>query len=280
MAFFPPTKYDFPNVSNYDGDLRELIQYVRELSEKYGDIVELAETMERQYNDLLVKFNELNETVLNFETQIDEAVKAGIDAAMIEYDAKIQSILALINLVEKSLNELSQTVTNFYDLSKAYTDSKIVALSELAFTAIADLQEQIDNLQWTLPDVYNIVKGVKTDLVTLIYDVYDACRDNALTAYEFDVYGLTAGEFDALNFTALEFDTSAKARLLTGKCRNPFTGELDTVCNILADMAQHTTTEAITAGEFDAAELTADEFNALNLTAYMFDFYAKQFIAA
>lgn len=280
MAFFPPTKYDFPNVSNYDGDLRELIQYVRELSEKYGEIVELAETMERQYNDLLVKFNELNETVLNFERQIDEAVKAGIDAAMVEYDAKIVTINERIDATNEALAALSGTVSNFYDLSTSYTDTQIIALSELAFAAINYLQEQINDLQWTLPEVYNIVKGVKTDLVTLIYDVYDACRDNALSAYEFDVYGLTAGEFDALNFTALEFDTSAKTQLLTGKCRNPFTGELDTVCNILADMAQHTTTEAITAGEFDAAELTADEFNALNLTAYMFDFYAKQFIAA
>ena len=135
-------------------------------------------------------------------------------------------------------------------------------------------------MQWELPEVYNIIKGVKTDLVTLIYDVYDACRDNAMTAYEFDVYGLTAGEFDALNLTALEFDTQAKAILLNGKCRNPFTGELDTVCNIIADLAQHTTDQNITAAEFDAAELTADEFNALNLTAYMFDFYAKQFINA
>lgn len=280
MAFFPPTKYDFPNVSNYDGDLRELIEYVRGLSEEYAEIVKLAEKMESQYNDLLVKIAEVTALVEDFEQQIDAAVKAGIDAAMVEYDAKIVTINERIDATNEALAALSGTVSNFYELSTSYTDTKITALSELAFAAINYLQEQINELQWELPEVYNIVKGVKTDLVTLIYDVYDACRDNALTAYEFDVYGLTAGEFDALNFTALEFDTSAKALLLTGKCRNPFTGELDTVCNILADMAQHTTTEAITAGEFDAAELTADEFNALNLTAYLFDFYAKQFIAA
>ncbi len=280
MAFFPPTKYDFPNVSNYDGDLRELIEYVRGLSEEYGEIVKLAEKMESQYQDLLVKIADVTALVENFEQQIDAAVKAGIDAAMVEYDAKIVTINERIDATNEALAALSGTVSNFYELSTSYTDTKVTALSELAFAAINYLQEQINELQWELPEVYNIVKGVKTDLVTLIYDVYDACRDNAMTAYDFDVYGLTAGEFDALNFTALEFDTSAKARLLTGKCRNPFTGELDTVCNILADIAQHTTTEAITAGEFDAAELTADEFNALNLTAYLFDFYAKQFIAA
>ena len=280
MAYFPHTKYDFPNVSNYDGDLRELIQYVRNLSEEYSRIVELADKMEIQYNELTAQFEALNAKVDDFEKDIDAAVKAGIADAMIEYDAKIELIKAEIAATNEALAALSATVTNFYELSTTYTDSKIVALSELAFAAINDLQEQIDNLQWELPEVYNIVKGVKTDLVRLIYDVYDACRDNAITAYDFDVYGLTAGEFDALQFTALEFDTQAKAKLLMGKCRNPFTGELDTVCNIIADLAQHTTDQNITAAEFDAAELTADEFNALNLTAYEFDFYAKHYIVA
>lgn len=280
MAFFPPTKYDFPNVSNYDGDLRELLRYVRELSEKYGDIENLVEKLEAQYNDVLTKFDALNKKVDDFEKEIDAAVKAGIDAAMVEYDAKIEAIKADINAVNAALQALAETVTNFYDLSKSYTDTQIVSLSELAFAAINDLQEQIDNLQWTLPEVYNVVKGYKTDLVTLIYDVYDAGRVNALTAAEFDAMGLTATEFDGLNFTAYEFDTNAKARLIGNKCRNPYTGELDAICNVIADIAQHSTDDAITATEFDAAELTADAFNALNLTAYLFDFYAKQFIAA
>lgn len=280
MALFPPTQYDFPNVSNYDGDLRELIKYVRVLSQEYESIEDLAKKLSDEYDDLIIKFNELNEEVQNFRTEIADAVKAGIDAAMIDYDAKLATINGRIDATNEALNALSETVTNFYDLSKGYTDTQIVSLSELAFAAINNLQEQIDNLQWELPEVYNIVKGYKTDLVTLIYDVYDANRVNALTAAEFDALGLTAAEFDALGLTAFEFDTEAKARLIGNKCRNPFTGELDTVCNILADIAQHTTTEAITAAEFDAAELTADAFNALNLTAYMFDFYAKQFIAA
>ena len=280
MALFPLTQYDFPNVSNYDGDLRELLKYVQELSQEYGEIESLAEKLSAEYDDLIIKFNALNEEVQNFRTEIADAVKAGIDAAMIEYDAKLATINGRIDATNEALNALSETVTNFHDLSKAYTDTQIVSLSELAFAAINNLQEQIDNLQWELPEVYNIVKGYKTDLVTLIYDVYDANRVNALTAAEFDALGLTAAEFDALNLTAFEFDTEAKARLIENKCRNPFTGELDTICNIVADIAQHTTTEAITAAEFDATELTADAFNALNLTAYMFDFYAKQFIAA
>lgn len=280
MAQFPPTNYDFPNVSNYDGDLRELLAYVRKLSEDYADIKELAAKMEEQYTHLITEFGELKGEVEAFYKVVDATVDEKLAAAMIPYAAEIARIDGRVDDTNAALEQLRTLITNFYELSTTYTDGKISALSELFFAVTSDLQEQIDNLQWELPEVYNLVRGVKTDLVTLIYDVYDACRDNALTAYEFDVYGLTAAEFDALNFTALEFDTDAKTRLINGKCRNPFTGEIDTICNIIADLAQHTTTDAITASEFDTAELTADEFNALNLTAYLFDFYAKEFIAA
>lgn len=280
MAQFPPTSYDFPNVSNYDGDLRELLAYVRQLSEDYAGIKELAAKMEEQYTHLITEFGELKGEVEAFYEVVDATVDEKLAAAMIPYAAEIARIDGRVDDTNAALEQLRTLVTNFYELSTTYTDGKIASLSELFFAVTSDLQEQIDNLQWELPEVYNLVRGVKTDLVTLIYDVYDACRDNAITAYEFDVYGLTAAEFDALNFTALEFDTNAKARLINGKCRNPFTGELDTICNVIADVAHHITNEEITATEFDSAELTAEEFNALNLTAYLFDFYAKQFIAA
>ena len=287
MAYFPETNYDFPNVSNYDGDLRELLAYVKNLSNDYGRITELAEELERQYNALIADFNALKAEVENFRADIAEAVAEGVTAAMAAYEVQLNAINSRIDNVNvrvdgvnSRIDQLQALIDDFTAIAKDYTDAKIYALSQLAFEAINDLQEQIDALQWELPDVYNITRGVNTDLVTLIYDVYDAARDSALTAYEFDILGLTAKQFDDLNFTAYEFDTHAKSRLIDGKCRNPLTGELDTICNIVQALAQATTTHAITAEEFDSAELTCEEFNALNLTAYMFDYFAKQFISA
>ncbi len=285
MALFPPTQYDFPNVSNYDGDLRELLAYVKALSEDYSNIKELAEKMEEQYIQLGEDFLRLEKEVEDFRKEIADEVQKAVSEALTpyteEYDRKIAAITADVNVINERVNTLEGLVENLYNLAKDYTDSKIIDLSNLMYAAIAYLQEQIDALQWTLPEVYNITKGVKTDLVTLIYDVYDACRDHAITAGEFDVLGLTAGAFDALQITAYQFDTNSKEILAPSNvCRNPLTGEMDTVCNILQAIASELTDQNITAEEFDAAELTAAEFDALNLTAYMFDFYAKQFINA
>lgn len=280
MGYFPPTKYDFPNVTNYDGDLRELLEYVRQLSDEYKTIDDLVAKIEKEYEETLKEVADLKAEVEDFRTQINEAVKAGIDAAMVEYDAKIVTINQRIDSTNARVNELATLINDFTEIAKNYTDGKVIALSELFFAAVSDLQEQIDNLQWELPEVYNIVKGVKTDLVTCIYDIYDATRDHAMTATEYDQQGLTAAGWDGLNWDALTYDTKSKELLMLNQYRNPFTGERDDLQNIIDALAQATTDQAITAADYDAAELTAEEFNALNLTAAVYDFDAKRYIGA
>ena len=280
MGFGFPTKYDFPNVGNYDGDLRELLAYVKKLSDDYTNIDDLVAKIEAEFEQTMKEVADLKAEVEDFRTQIDEAVKAGIDAAMVEYDAKIVLINERIDATNERMTSLETLVNDFTEIAKNYTDNKVTALSELFFAITSDLQAQIDALQWELPEVYNIVKGVKTDLVTCLYDVYDATRDHALTALEYDTRGLTASEWDNLGYTALEYDTQAKEHLIYDRYRNPFTGTFDTLQNIIDALAQATTTEAITAADYDAAELTAEEFNALNLTAHMYDYHAAEYIGA
>ena len=280
MGYFPPTNFDFPNVGNYDGDLRELICYVKAVKDEYASIDELVAKIEKEFEETMAAVAELKAEVEDFRTQIDEAVKEGIDAAMVAYDAKIVLINERIDNTNARIDSLETLVNDFADIAKAYTDSKITALSELFFAITSDLQAQIDALQWELPEVYNIVKGVKTDLVTCIYDIYDATRDHAMTCTEYDTQGKTAAQWDGLNFTALTYDTQSKELLILNMYRNPFTGEKDTLQNIIDALAQATTTEAITATDYDAAELTAEEFNALNLTAHMYDYHAAEYIGA
>ena len=266
------TQYEFPNVSNYDGDLRELIKYVKALRDEYQSIDELVAKIEKEFDETMKAVAELKAEVEDFRTQIDEA--------MVVYDAKITLINQRIEDTNNRVDNLQSLVDDFANVAKNYTDSKVTALSELFFAITSDLQAQIDALQWELPEVYNIVKGVKTDLVTCLYDVYDATRDHAMTALEYDTRGLTASEWDGLQMTALEYDTQSKERLIYGKYRNPFTGTMDDLQTIIDALAQATTDQAITAGDYDAAELTADEFNALNLTAHLYDYHAAEYIGA
>ena len=292
MAFFPPTKYDFPNVGTYDGDLRELIQYVREVQEAFDGLVEEMARLTTMYDSLNAEFatvktafeavqrqfEVLNTYTHSLESRID-ANAANIAQNATDINTLRGLIMEVANNLHNAVEDFTELVTDFLQYANTYSDTLAEELRTDYNAKVANLQAQIDALQWELPDVYNVVKGTTTDLPTLVYDVYDACRNEAITAAEFDGIGLTAAEFDALNLTAAEFDTLSRTLLIGCKCRNPFTGELDTVCNIIADIAQHMTDQNITAAEFDAADLTADGFNALNLTAYEFDFYAKHYIA-
>ena len=281
MALFPLTNYDFPNVGNYDGDLREVLATVRALLKDYDKLIADYERLEIEFKALNKNVSELRAEVETFRQQIAEAVSEAIDAAMAGYVAELANINAKIENVNAEMVRLRELVSQFLKTAEDYTDLKIAQMSNLFFSVTADLQEQIDELRWHLPNVYNVVRGEETDLSTLVYDVYDALRYNAITVTQFDTLGLTASQFDAKELTAYDFDVNGYD-LLIGRntCINPFTGERDTFCNIIQLMAVNITGQTITATEFDAAELTADEFEALDLDAYQFDFYAKQYIAA
>lgn len=268
--------HDFPNTHMYDSDLRELIRMYHQLRGQYSGLVSKIEELNTLFTTLDKAFKDLEDFVTDEIKDIEEYVE-NLGAMLEDLSTKVTY---LQEVVASNFTYLKEYVDNGLEVERNYVDSELLFMDIKLNSEVAKLQKEIDDLIFELPEVYNIVKGYKTDIVTLIYDVYDATRDNALTAGEWDVYGATAGEFDSWQYTALELDTQAKSLLIGNKCRNPFTGELDTICNIIQQLAQATTDQAITAEEYDEAELTAEEFEALNLTAYMYDFFAKQFIGA
>ena len=60
---------------------------------------------------------------------------------------------------------------------------------------------------------------------------------------------------------------------------SPFTGESVPVQEVIYQLASLHMTGAITAGDYDAAELTASAYDALDLTAYTYDWDASSYIS-
>ncbi len=52
MALFPFTQFDFPNVSNYDSDLREIISVIIPLARACEDLTSWKNTHEEEYRQL------------------------------------------------------------------------------------------------------------------------------------------------------------------------------------------------------------------------------------
>ena len=105
-------------------------------------------------------------------------------------------------------------VNRFQELTN-YVNTTEEALRALLQVEIDDLQNQIDNLVFELPDIYNPVEGVDTSIQQAILDLYNLAQSDAITAQEFDALEITAAEFDALEITARDFDLHAKTILTT-----------------------------------------------------------------
>ena len=270
MALYPPTQFDFPNVSNYDSDLREVLRIIQTLLNDYNEIVESVKEVTDGYDKIVKDFEALKELVEDFETQIDDAVKDSVEEYTEKFNVELLKLYELINTINAD-------VAAILEQAKLYTDYKTTQNFAHFTVAINDINRRIDELQWTLPDVYNLTRGTTTDLVTLIYDVYDATRDKAYTALDFDTANRTAAELDALNENAYNLDVNGYVILYpTDMVINPYTGLHDNINDVLSMLAQAAANnEAISASDYDALELTATEYENYSVTAVIYDLYAS-----
>ena len=286
MALFPMTQFDFPNVSNYDSDLREVIYMCRALIDEYNGIVENVNELtdgfaeiKDQFEEVERQFAELSELVNNFETEIDEKIAAGLAEYMATVNRRLEELKTYVdNTIATALNNFEQIVRNVY----AYSDMKDAEIIAQFNVELADVNRRIDELIFELPDAYNITKGYDTDLITLIYDVYDACRDHAYTAQRFDTAGKTATELDGMNEIAFNLDVNGYDLLYpVNLVINPFTGEYEDINPVLEELARVALGDnSITAATYDGKEISAEDFETYNMTAYMYDYFADEILAS
>ena len=147
MALFPITQFDVPNVSTYDSDLRELLHYYEQLVGAYSSIVS-------SYEELTESFEALQRSVNDFMRSVDQIVRDYVDEATAPMWEELES-------VENTLDRLHQMDLQLIQLM----DQKDARIYNQLFQLIskntgdlllitADLQQQIDDLEFTLPDVY------------------------------------------------------------------------------------------------------------------------------
>lgn len=76
------------------------------------------------------------------------------------------------------------------------------------------LKDYIDNVALGQIQVYNPATGELQDLQTVINSLFDAGRENAITASEYDGLELTATYYDGQEISAYDYDTAGKTLLV------------------------------------------------------------------
>jgi hypothetical protein len=116
-----------------------------------------------------------------------------INDLLVEYDMKIDRIA----------NELY-----------VYVDDKIVNLKNYVDGQDSILDARIKDIEIGKINIYDPTTGLYSPIQTVIDNLYDMNRANAISASEYDALELSANVYDAYDLTAREYDINAKSLLI------------------------------------------------------------------
>lgn len=228
-----PTVFDqeidyFTILSQLRGKINDTITLIDELESEVTSMSSEFESIKSRLTAVETKLDTIeaelkayiDEQLAGVEERLDdklEAYKAQIDAEIVELIADLNrfksEIESEITDFDTRLDQFNEYMVNRFQELTNYVNSTEEALRALLQVEIDDLQNQIDNLVFELPDIYNPVEGYDTSIQQAILDLYNLAQSDAITAQEFDALEITAAEFDALQITARDFDLHAKSIL-------------------------------------------------------------------
>lgn len=216
-------------------NLRYWVQFVTPLV--YDDSLSLYELM----NKVVLKLNEVIDTVNPLGEGIDKVIQDALDQYKTEWEAELQQFQTNINntITENNLilNQRIDQLTE--DTQKAIQDytfefnQKLADMNADLAAKVAELSNDIletdnanrvwtetqiqkikDELTGNFPPVIDPTDGLLEDIQTALNHMWDAWRENALTAAEYDALELTATEYDDKGLTATAYDRYGKILLV------------------------------------------------------------------
>lgn len=194
----PPNSL-FQGISTNYQDNLTYVEYLLGVLKKMNEVItqvnsntSFIENYDGRINALESEITKIRAEIEEFENQVNE-----------NFDTLTRN---LNTLIDERLTEIRQELLGLIVIyraeSKAYTDTKIAQVE-------AEI-EQILIGQITLRDP---TTGLVSPLQTVIDNLYDTTREEALTATEYDALELTATAYDGYNISAFDYDYYGKTIL-------------------------------------------------------------------
>lgn len=157
----------------------------------------------KKLNEVIFQVNKNTEFINDYSGKIEEIESeiASLRQEMGEFEAEVNNSIAL-QFAEIKVELQSMIVTAVAE-AKAYTD-----------TIAAGLEEEIQQISVGEISVFDPTTGLYSPLQTVIDNIYNASREDALTASEYDALDLSATAYDAYLLTATEYDKNGKSLLV------------------------------------------------------------------
>lgn len=191
-TLFQGISTDYQDNLTYVEYLLGVLKKINEVIEQTNSNTSFIENYDGRITELETEITALRQEIEDFEAKVES-----------DFD-KLET--ELINTINAKLVEIRTELLGLLAVyraeAKAYTDTKIAQVE-------AEI-EQILIGQITLRDP---TTGLVSPLQTVIDNLYDTTREEALTATEYDALDLTATAYDAYEITAFNYDYYGKTIL-------------------------------------------------------------------
>lgn len=182
IGFFQPISADPRDMMT---DVEFLLGILKKLNEVIGELNIVSGQIDK-ISELEAEVQAMRDELSQFESTVNETITTRFNEIVTELNATIATVITQCN---------------------AYSDVKA-----------AQLEAQIQEIVLGQITVYDPTTGQREDLQTVINNLFDSGRDEALTATEYDELDdgepLTATAYDAYELTALAYDTQGKTLLV------------------------------------------------------------------
>lgn len=175
---------------------RESLTYEEQILwlQKYlNEMLEWLTNLQEAFDNIDLNFEELEEKIIALRSDLTDL------SNLVNTKASKEELNTGLETLE---NELRDLITSDYNILKEYVD-----------TQDEYLQYEIDHFDIDNIKIYDPSTGLEEDIQTVINNLYDIGRTEAITAGEFDLLELTASEFDSKEITAFNFDRYGKTLL-------------------------------------------------------------------
>ena len=191
-TLFQGISTDYHDNLTYVEYLLGVLKKLNEVIEQTNSNTKFIEDYDGRIDALERAFVEVRKEIVAFENQVNE-----------NFEELEQELIDNINRKITAIRqELLGLISVYRAEAKAYTD-----------TRIAQVEAEIDQIligQITLRDP---TTGLVSPLQTVIDNIYDTTREEAITATEYDGLELTATAYDGYDLTAFNYDYYGKTIL-------------------------------------------------------------------
>ena len=157
----------------------------------------------KKLNEMIAQLNSNTKFIEEYSGKIEEIETeiAALRTEMTEFEDEINQSITL-QFAQIKL-ELQTMVNTALIQANAYTDS-----------VAARIEDEINEISIGQISLFDPTTGYYSPLQTVINNLYNAGRNDALTATEYDGLELTATAYDSEELTATQYDQSGKTLLM------------------------------------------------------------------